>query len=102
MMLVPYSHFIIVAFILFAIGLVGIFTRRNTILVLLSIELLFNSVNLLFVTFSRMTGNLDGQVAALFSMAIAAAEVAVGLAIAILLFRAQKTIDVSKFNSLKE
>ncbi len=49
-----------------------------------------------------MTGNLDGQVAALFSMAIAAAEVAVGLAIAILLFRAQKTIDVSKFNSLKE
>lgn len=100
--MVPYSHFIIVAFILFAIGLVGLFTRRNTLLVLLSIELLFNSVNLLFVTFSGMVGNLDGQIAALFSMAIAAAEVAVGLAIAILLFRSKKTVDVSHFNSLKE
>ena len=96
------SHYLIVAFCLFAIGLVGLFTRRNTILVLLSIELLFNAVNLIFVTFSQTHGNLDGQVAALFSMAIAAAEVAVGLAIAILLFRAQKTIDVAKFNSLKD
>ncbi|MBI4970426.1 MAG: NADH-quinone oxidoreductase subunit NuoK [Candidatus Omnitrophica bacterium] len=92
MVMVPYSHFIIVAFILFAIGLVGLFTRRNTLLVLLSIELLFNSVNLLFVTFSGMVGNLDGQIAALFSMAIAAAE----------LFRSKKTVDVSHFNSLKE
>jgi len=101
-MMIPQSHYLIVAFILFAIGLVGLFTRRNTILVLLSIELLFNAVNLIFVTFSRSSGNLEGQIAALFSMAIAAAEVAVGLAIAILLFRSQKTIDVAKFNSLKD
>lgn len=96
------SQYLMVAFFLFAIGLIGIFTRRNTILVLLSMEMLLNAVNLIFVTFSKVWGNLDGQIAALFSMAIAAGEVAVGLAIAILLFRSLKTIDVSKFNSLKE
>ena len=96
------AHYLCVAFILFALGLLGIFTRRNTILVLLSIELLFNAVNLTFVTFSQVRGNPDGQIAALFAMAVAAAEVAVGLAIAILLFRMRKTIDVTQFNSLKE
>lgn len=101
-MTIALEHYLTVAFILFAIGLVGLFTRRNTILVLLSIELLFNAVNLLFVAFSQHAGNLDGQIATLFSMAIAAAEVAVGLAITILLFRTQKTIDVTKFNVLKE
>ncbi len=101
-MMIPASHYLIVAFVLFSIGLLGVFTRRNTILVLLSIELMFNAVNLIFVTFSRSWGNLDGQVAALFSMAIAAAEVAVGLAIAILLFRSRQTIDVAEFNSLKD
>ncbi|MBI4398956.1 MAG: NADH-quinone oxidoreductase subunit NuoK [Candidatus Omnitrophica bacterium] len=96
------SHYLVLAFLLFAIGLFGALTRRNLILILLSIEIMFNAIHLIFVTFSRTWNNLDGQVAALFSMAVAAAEVAVGLAIAILLFRSRKTIDASQFNSLKD
>jgi len=98
----PLSEYLTVAFILFAIGLVGLFTRRTIIMMLLSIEILFNAVNLTFVVFSQSTGKIDGQIATLFTMAIAAGEVAVGLAIAILLFRTQKSIDVTDFTSLKD
>ncbi len=100
--MIPLSHYLTVAFVLFAIGLIGIFTRKNAILVLLSIELLFNAVNLSFVVFSQAHGNLEGQIVTLFSMAIAAGEVAIGLAICILLFRTQKTIDVTDFTDLKQ
>ena len=86
------AHYLILSCILFAIGIFGILIRRNVILILLSIEILFNASNLAFVAFSKLHGNLDGQVIALFVIATAASEVTIALAITVLLFRTWKTI----------
>ena len=86
---------------LFAIGLVGLFIRRNLLLMLLSIEILLNSANLSFIAASAQWGEMTGQVFAFFGMTIAAAEVTVGLALAILLFRNTDSVDTEKISMLK-
>ncbi|HOW58066.1 MAG TPA: NADH-quinone oxidoreductase subunit NuoK [Smithellaceae bacterium] len=94
-------HFLGLAFILFAIGAVGFFVRNNIIVLLLSVELMLNAVNLVFVSFSRYLHGLEGQIFVFLIMAVAAAEVAVGLAIVVSIFRMFKTLDISKMNLLK-
>jgi len=95
------AHYLVLSVILFAIGILGVLTRRNVILILLSLEILFNSANLAFVAFSRLHGNLDGQVIALFVIAVAASEVTVALAITVLLFRTWRSIRTDEPPLLK-
>jgi len=94
-------HFLVLAFILFAIGVTGFFVRNNIIVLLLSVELMLNAVNLAFVSFSRYLHGMEGQIFVFLIMAVAAAEVAVGLAIVVSLFRVYKHLDISKMNLLK-
>ena len=95
------AHYIALAVILFVIGSVGVLVRRNAIVVFMCIELMLNAVNLAFVGFARMHGNLDGQVIAFFVMVVAAAEVVVGLAILTAIFRARRSASVDEANLLK-
>ena len=95
------SYYLLLAALLFTIGAVGVLTRRNAIIVFMSVELMLNSVNLTFVTFSRINGDLDGQVMAFFVMVVAAAEVVVGLAIIMSIFRTRRTASVDDANLLK-
>ena len=94
-------NYIYLATILFAIGGATVLTRRNAIIVFMGVELMLNATNLALVTFSRMHGALDGQVMALFVMVVAAAEVVVGLAIIIAIFRARRSASVDDANLLK-
>jgi NADH-quinone oxidoreductase subunit K len=94
-------HYLVVSGLLFGIGLYGLLTRRNILLILLSIELILNAANLSFVAFSSYWGNLTGQVLVFFTMIVAAAEVTVGLAIVVLLFRKKKTTSVDDLDTLK-
>jgi len=95
-------HFLSVGIILFSIGLVGFLIRNNVIVLLLSVELMLNAVNLIFVVFSRyLHGGSAGQIYVFIIMTIAAAEVAVGLAIIVSLYRRFKTLDAQKINLLK-
>ncbi|PKN77277.1 MAG: NADH-quinone oxidoreductase subunit NuoK [Deltaproteobacteria bacterium HGW-Deltaproteobacteria-10] len=94
-------HFLGFALIIFAIGAIGFFVRNNIIVLLMSVELMLNSVNLVLVTFSRFLYGTEGQVYVFFIMAIAAAEVAVGLAIVVSLFRLFGSLDITKMNLLK-
>ena len=93
--------FLILALLLFSIGVVGVLIRRNAIIVFMCIELMLNSVNLVFVTFSSFLGNLNGQIFVFFIMTVAAAEAAIGLAIIIALFRNKSTINLEEINILK-
>ena len=86
---------------LFVIGMVGVLTRKNALIVLMSIELMLNGVNLAFVAFARQSGSVDGHIFAIFVMAVAAAEAAVGLALVILLFRNKVTVELDDLNLLK-
>jgi NADH-quinone oxidoreductase subunit K len=95
------AHFLVLASVLFGLGLLGVLIRRNVIIILMSIELMLNSANMVLVTFSRYLGDTTGQVFALFVMVIAACEVAVGLAIILALFRNKDTLDVDKINIMK-
>ena len=95
------AHYVFLAVILFVIGSVGVLVRRNAILVFMSIELMLNACNLAFVAFSRMHGNLDGQVVAFFVMVVAAAEVVVGLAILMAIYRARRSASVDDASLLK-
>jgi NADH-quinone oxidoreductase subunit K len=95
------AAYVFLAVILFAIGGVGVLIRRNAILIFMSVELMLNACNLAFVAFSRMWGNLDGQVVAFFVMVVAAAEVVVGLAILMAVYRAHKSASVDDANLLK-
>ena len=101
MMAVTLHHYLIVSAALFVIGLFGLLVRRNLLMVLLSMELILNAANLSFVTFSSFMGDLTGQVVVFFTMIVAAAEVAVGLAIVVLLFRTKRTTDTDSLNTLK-
>ena len=87
--------------ILFSVGVYGVLARRNAVLVLMSIELMLNAVNLNLVAFAQQLGDLSGQVFALFVIAVAAAEVGIGLAIVILIYRNRETINVDEVNLLK-
>ncbi len=97
------QHFLILAAALFCIGLYGALTKRNAIVILISIELMLNAVNILMVAFSRYVTPvaLTGQVFAIFIMVVAAAEVAVGLAIIISIYRSRDTIDTNKIDLMK-
>jgi len=95
------AHFIALAVILFVIGAVGVLVRRNAIVIFMSVELMLNAANLAFVAFARHLGSLDGQVFVFFVMTVAAAEVAVGLAIIVNLFRLRETVFVDEINLLK-
>jgi NADH-quinone oxidoreductase subunit K len=95
------SYYLLLAALLFTIGGLGVLVRRNAILVFMSVELMLNSVNLTLVTFSRTTGTLDGQVMAFFVMVVAAAEVVVGLAILMSIFRSRRSASVDGASLLK-
>ena len=95
------TPFLVLAAILFTIGATGVLVRRNAIVVFMCVELMLNAANLTFVTFSRVHGNLDGQVAAFFVMVVAAAEVVVGLAIIVTIFRTRRSASVDDVNLLK-
>ena len=95
------THYLVLAAILFTIGAVGVLVRRNAIVVFMCVELMLNSVNLTLVTFARTTGTLDGQVMAFFVMVVAAAEVVVGLAIIMSIYRTRRSASVDDANLLK-
>ncbi|HSZ63087.1 MAG TPA: NADH-quinone oxidoreductase subunit NuoK [Terriglobales bacterium] len=94
-------HYLVVAAALFVLGVIGMLTRRNVVIMLMSIELILNAVNLNLVAFSRMWGRLDGQVFAIFIVVDAAAEAAVGLGILIAFFRNKETTNVDEIDLLK-
>lgn len=99
--LVPLNHYILLSAILFTIGVAGVLTRRNAIIIFMSVELMLNAVNLLLTAFSTFRGDASGQVFVFFIMAVAAAEVAVGLAIIVMIYRNLRTIDINILNRLK-
>ncbi len=95
------NFFLILALILFTIGVLGVLVRRNAIIIFMCIELMLNSVNLILVAFSSYLGNINGQIFVFFIMSVAAAEAAIGLAIIIALFRNKQTINIDEMNILK-
>ncbi len=95
------NSYLIVSAILFALGTIGVITRKNAIVIFMCIELMLNAVNLTFVAFSRHLGNLDGQIFVFFIMTVAAAEAAVGLALIIAFFNNKESIDVEDVNLMK-
>jgi NADH-quinone oxidoreductase subunit K len=97
----PIAYFLVVSAALFAIGSVGVLVRRNALVIFMSVELQLNAVNLALVAFSRMHGNLDGQVLAFFSMVVAAAEVVVGLAIIVSVYRRRRSANVDDVSLLR-
>jgi NADH-quinone oxidoreductase subunit K len=99
--MVDVTHYLILSTIVFSIGVVGVLTRRNVIIILMSIELMLNSVNLNLVAFSDRLQDLSGQVFAVFVIAVAAAEAAVGLGIVISLFRNKETVNVDEIDLLR-
>ena len=99
--MVPATYYIALSIVIFAIGAVGFLIRRNLIVMFMSIELMLNAANLAFVTFARQQLNIDGQVIVFFVMTVAAAEVAVGLAIIIALFRHRETLNADEVRMLR-
>ena len=98
---VPLQYYLMLSVVLFSIGVIGVLTRRNAIIVFMSIELMLNSVNLSLVAFSSFLGTPHGQILVFFVMAVAAAEAAIGLAIIIALFRNKQTVNIDEINLMK-
>ena len=101
MTVVPISWFLILGAVLFTIGALGVLIRRNVIVIFMSIELMLNAVNLVFVALSRQLHSMDGQVIVFFVMTVAAAEAAVGLAIIMSVFRNRETVNADELNFLR-
>ncbi len=99
--MVPPSYYLALSAILFVLGISGVLLRRNALIMFMSLELMFNAGNLAFVTFARMFGQLDGQLFVFFVMTVAAAEVAIGLALMVEIFRTKHSIDTDEVNDLK-
>jgi len=95
------THYVALSAILFVIGVVGVLIRRNAILIFMSVELMLNAANLAFVAFARHFDRLDGQIISFFVMTVAAAEVAVGLALIVTIFKTKRSIDVDEINLMK-
>jgi NADH-quinone oxidoreductase subunit K len=95
------EHYLTVSALLFALGLTGVFIRRNVLVIYMSLELMLNAANLAFVAMSRFTNNLNGQVMVFFIITVAAAEVAVGLALIVALYRKRQTAHVEDLTSMK-
>lgn len=98
---VPMSWYLALSAVLFTIGVIGVLVRRNALVIFMSIELMLNAANLAFVTFSHFMNKLDGQIFVFFVMTVAAAEVAIGLAIIVNVFRLKETVYVDEINLLK-
>ena len=98
---VPLNHYILLSAIIFSIGVIGVLIRRNAIVIFMSVELMLNAVNLLLTAFSVYRGDAAGQVFVFFIMALAAAEVAIGLAIIVMIYRNTNSIDINVLNRLK-
>ncbi len=99
--MIPVTYYIALSAVLFTIGALGVLVRRNPLVIFMSIELMLNAANLAFVAFSRTFGVLSGQIFVFFVMTVAAAEVAVGLALIVAIFRTKHTINVDEMNTLK-
>src|SRR5512139_1285605 len=100
--MLPVYYYLGLAVILFTIGALGVLVRRNAIIVFMSIELMLNAANLAFVAFTRYWQVMDGQIFVFFIMTVAAAEVAIGVALIVTIFRSKASIDVDQMSSLKE
>ncbi len=99
--MLPIQAYVVLSLILFILGALGVLIRRNAIIIFMSVELMLNSANLAFVAFARQQAALDGQLFVFFVMAVAAAEVAVGLALIVTIFRTKHNINIDQLNSLK-
>ncbi len=99
--MIPISYPLTLAVILFVIGMLGFLLRKNAIVIFMCIELMLNAANLVFITFANQFQMVDGQVFVIFVMTVAAAEVAVGLALMVTIFRTKHSIDIDQMNSLK-
>jgi NADH-quinone oxidoreductase subunit K len=97
----PIQYYLVLSVLMFVIGIVGVLVRRNAIVIFMCLEMMFNAANLAFVAFASYYNALDGQLFVFFVMAVAAAEVAVGLALMVAIFRAKHSIDVDQMSSLK-
>lgn len=99
--MVPLSHYLILSAVLFTLGVIGALTRKNIIIVLMSLELMLNAVNLSFVAFSRFLDSMDGQIAVFLVMTVAAAEAAVGLALVVAIYRIKKTTRIDELRAMQ-
>jgi NADH-quinone oxidoreductase subunit K len=100
--MIPMIYYLGLAVVLFGLGLVGVLLRRNALVIFMSLELMFNAANLVFVSFSNYYNLLDGQALVIFVMVAAAADVAVGLALMVMIFRTKGSIDIDQMSKLKE
>ncbi len=99
--MVPTSHYLVLSAVLFSIGVVGVLTKRNPIQIFMCIELMLNAANLSFIALGRHFGQVNGQMYVIFALAVAAAEVSVGLGIIVAIFRSKETIDIDEVNLMK-
>ena len=99
--MLPIQYYLGLSIILFTLGALGVLIRRNAIIIFMSVELMLNAANLAFVAFARMHESLSGQIFVFFVMAVAAAEVAIGLAIIVAIFRSKQSVDIDQMNSLR-
>jgi NADH-quinone oxidoreductase subunit K len=99
--MVPVDYYVVLSAILFSIGALGVLSRRNPLIIFMSIELMLNAANLAFVAFASVYKTFSGQIFVFFVIAVAAAEVAVGLALIVEIFKAKKNINIDEMNSLK-
>ena len=99
--MVPVDYYVVLSAILFSIGALGVLSRRNPLIIFMSIELMLNSANLAFVAFASVYKTFSGQIFVFFVIAVAAAEVAVGLALIVEIFKAKKNINIDEMNSMK-
>ena len=100
-LMIPVTYYVALSAILFIIGVLGVLVRRNPLIIFMSIELMLNAANLAFVVFARLYSMLEGQIFVFFVMTVAAAEVAVGLALIVTIFRTKHSINIDEMNSLK-
>jgi len=100
-MQIELTHYLLLSAVLFCIGVMGVLLRKNLIVILMSIELMLNSINLTFIALARYTANIEGQVIVFFVLCVAAAEIAVGLAILISIWRKRGTMDIDSLKQLK-
>ena len=99
--MVPTSYFVLLSAVLFTLGVLGVLVRRNALIVFMSIELMLNAANLALVAFAQRWGSADGQIIVFFVITVAAAEVAVGLALLVAIFRTKRTTDIDEISTLK-
>ena len=98
---IPLNYYLFFATLLFVIGILGVLLRRNALIIFMSVEIMLNAVNMLFIAFSSYRSDPNGQVFVFFIMAVAAAEVAVGLAIIVMIYRNLRSVDIGFLNNLK-